>query len=70
MRTAINRFYYAAFCEARDFLIKNIEEINCKTKLKKQLTSKKGMGHGATSEIFNNMKNLNQFPSHKGKTIS
>lgn len=60
-RTAIGRFYYAAFCEAKDFLIYN--NIYCNKDLKSKLTSGKGVVHSATQDIFKYSGDLN---SHNG----
>ena len=50
LRTAINRFYFSAFCEARDYLIRN--NIYYNKKLKDELKSNSGEVHSATREIY------------------
>ena len=50
LRTAINRFYFSAFCEARDYLIQN--KIYYNEKFRKILHSRSGNVHSATSLIF------------------
>ena len=68
LRTAINRFYYAAFCQARDYLIEN--KIFYNNKYKKVLTTKEGNVHSATQEIYFLSNKLNDKTSHYGKNIS
>ena len=56
LRTAINRFYYGAFCYARDFLIeKNISGAD--RDLHDRLTNGGSDVHGATKECFKYCKN-------------
>lgn len=65
-RSAIGRFYYAAFCEARDFLISN--NIFYNEDLKDDLTSGKSVVHGATRDIFKYAPEVNFH--NEGKNIS
>ena len=57
LRTAINRFYFSAFCEARDYLIKN--KIFYNDKFEKILLSGSGKVHSATKNIFRNAIEVN-----------
>ena len=57
LRTAINRFYFSAFCEARDYLIKN--KIFYNDKFEKMLRSGSGKVHSATKNIFRNAIEVN-----------
>lgn len=57
LRTAINRFYFSAFCEARDYLIKN--KIFYNDKFEKMLLSGSGKVHSATKNIFKNAIEVN-----------
>lgn len=50
LRTAINRFYYGAFCYARDYLIVN--KIFHNNDLKEKICSNTGKVHEATRLIF------------------
>ena len=50
LRTAINRFYYASFCRARDYLIKN--NIYHNEDLNDKLHSDKSIVHSATRDLF------------------
>lgn len=65
LRTAINRFYYAAFCYARDYLVDNNIFIN--DELDQQLKSGTGKSHKATRDIFKY--GLSDYDSPKGRTI-
>lgn len=65
LRTAINRFYYAAFCYARDYLIDN--NIFIDDELEEQLKSGTGKSHKATRVLFKY--GLDDCDSSKGKTI-
>ncbi len=65
LRTAINRFYYGAFCYSRDYLINN--KIYYDKKHKEDLLSDKGIVHVATREIF--LKETNKINHSKGKKI-
>ncbi|MDO5841707.1 MAG: hypothetical protein Q4Q24_00365 [Methanobrevibacter ruminantium] len=56
LRTAINRFYYGSFCQARDYLIHN--NIFYDEDLKNDLCSGKGVVHEATRLIFLKEKRL------------
>ena len=60
LRTAINRFYFSAFCEARDYLIRN--KIYHNKKLKDMLRSNSGNTHLATRTIYYN---ANEFDNKK-----
>lgn len=50
LRTAIGRFYYASFCQARDYLINN--KIFYNNDLKSQMCSQTSVVHKATINIY------------------
>ena len=54
LRTAINRFYYGSFCQARDFLLNN--NIFYNKTLKDDICSETGVVHEATRLIYKNEK--------------
>lgn len=65
LRTAVNRFYYGAFCYSRDYLINN--KIFYNKKYKNDLLSEKGIVHKTTRLIFKEEKR--KINPKKGKKI-
>lgn len=65
LRTAINRFYYSAFCYARDYLIS--KQIFHNKELKNEMLSNTGNVHKATREIFK--KEKRQINPKKGRKV-
>lgn len=65
LRTAINRFYYGAFCHSRDYLISN--KIFIDKKHKTELYNPSSKVHSITRFIFKNEKR--KLNHKKGKKI-
>lgn len=66
LRIGISRFYYAAFCKCRDFLINNGYDLGQKSYT--NLTSGTSEVHSEVVNIFCNHKKLNQ--NREGKKIA